>query len=103
MGKGNFIIASLNKRCKIITYIWLTMKTVEEQKFEKATKIAGLIIEQAIAVSKAINPELSDEERQLNAKRAILINDVELPLVIQTPIMLKEYPKGGVTFAERGP
>lgn len=79
------------------------MKSIQEQKAEKATRIAELLIEHAKCTANYLNPELPEQERQLNGVRAIVINDVELPLVIHQPIMLKEYPKGGITFGEQGP
>ena len=79
------------------------MKPIEEQKAERALKVAELITEQAILFARYLNPDTPEFEKQKAALRLLIIIEMELPMILSTPLQRKEYPKGGFTLVgEKG-
>lgn len=74
------------------------MKSPTQQRAEKAQRVAELIEEQSKALIDYMNPTLNEQERHAAGFRVMIITEVDLPLVLQTPIQLREYPKGGMTI-----
>lgn len=78
------------------------MKSPTQQRAEKAQRVAELIEEQAVQLVRYMNPALSGQERHAAGFRVMIITEVDLPLVLQTPIQLREYAPDGM-FVEQGP
>lgn len=80
------------------------MKSPTQQRAEKAQRVAELIEEQAVQLVRYMNPALSEQERHAAGFRVMIITEVDLPLVLQTPIRLREYAPGGMAIVnEQGP
>lgn len=80
------------------------MKSPTQQRVEKAQRVAELIEEQAKALLDYMNPSLSEQERHAAGFRVMIITEVDLPLVLQTPIQLREHARGGMAIVnEQGP
>ena len=74
------------------------MKSIEEQKADKAKRIAELLVEHSTCIAKAMNENLPKEERAKNAMRAIIIQRADIPIVLAQPLQRKEYPKGSANI-----
>lgn len=77
------------------------MKSPQQQRIERVQKILELITQAAENTAKAFDETLPLSKRGEHALKGIMIQEVELPLVMQTPIQVKEYEKGG-SFPESG-